>query len=67
MIYSDAFDALPPPAPDAIDQRMWRVLSGQEAASTYAQLAPADRRAIGEILRETKKDLPAYFLPTSFR
>jgi hypothetical protein len=67
MIYSDAFDALPPPARDAIYQRMWRVLSGQEAAPKYARLAAADRRAIVEILRETKTDLPAYFLPADFR
>lgn len=40
---------------------MWRVLSGQDAAPKYARLAAADRRAIVEILRDTKKDLPAYF------
>ena len=67
MVYSDAFDALPPPARDAIYRRMWRVLSGQEEAPNYARLAAADRRAIVEILRDTKKDLPAYFLPADFR
>jgi len=58
MIYSEAFDALPAPARDAIYQRMWRVLSGDIAS----RLSDGDRRAIVEILRETKKDLPQYFL-----
>jgi hypothetical protein len=62
MIYTDAFDALPPPARDAIYRRMWRVLSGQDPAPKYARALPeGDRRAIVEILRDTKKDLPAYF------
>jgi hypothetical protein len=61
MIYSDAFDALPPQARDAIYQRMWIVLSGNDTSPKYARLSAADRRAIVEILRDTKKDLPAYF------
>ena len=61
MIYSDAFDALPPPARDAVYARMWRILSGKDAAPKYARLQAADRRAIVEILRDTKKDLPACF------
>ena len=61
MIYSEAFDALPPPARDAIYRRMWRVLSGEVAGPKYARLPAADHRAIVEILRDTKKDLPAYF------
>jgi hypothetical protein len=54
MIYSPAFDALPDEARAAIYQRMWRLLS--------ERISPEDRRAIIEILRDTKKDLPAYFL-----
>jgi hypothetical protein len=37
------------------------VLSGQDKNARYAQLLPADRQAIVEILRDTKKDLPNYF------
>jgi hypothetical protein len=58
MIYSAAFDGLPAEAKDAIYQRMWRVLSGEERS----RISGEDRRAIVEILRETKKDLPQYFL-----
>jgi len=62
LIYSPAFDALPPPAKDPIYKRMWAVLSGQEQDPRYrAALSLADRRAIVEILRETKSDLPSYF------
>lgn len=61
MVYAEAFDALPPPALDAVYRRMWTVLSGEDKASRYARLTPADRRAVVEILRETKRGLPEYF------
>ena len=62
LIYSPAFDALPPPAKDAIYRRLWQVLSGDERDERYTNaLSHADRQAIIEILRDTKKDLPAYF------
>jgi hypothetical protein len=61
MIYSDAFDALPPEAREAIYKRMWRILSGEEKGEKYAKLSLSDRRAVVEILRETKKGLPEYF------
>jgi len=62
MIYSDAFDALPADARDAIYRRLWEVLSGRERSSRYAHLSDADRRAIREILLDTKPGLPSYFL-----
>ncbi|MEO8259393.1 MAG: hypothetical protein ABI868_18745 [Acidobacteriota bacterium] len=61
MIYSDAFDALPAPARDQFYRRLWQVLSGQDKDAKYATLSLADRRAVVEILRETKKGLPDYF------
>ena len=63
MIYSEPFDALPDAAREAVYQRMWEILSGQEKAPEYATLTGADRQAILEILRETKPDLPDYFFP----
>ncbi|MBI4266127.1 MAG: hypothetical protein HY657_17265 [Acidobacteria bacterium] len=65
LIYTEAFDALPAAAKEAVYARMWQVLSGQERAQRYARLTLGDRRAIVEILRETKKDLPAYFQPVT--
>jgi hypothetical protein len=61
MIYSEAFDALPAQARDAIYKRIWQILSGEEKAATYARLSSTDRQAVIEILRETKPGLPAYF------
>ena len=63
MIYSDAFDAMPPLAKSAVYRRLWRVLSGQESGRPYSDLSLADRKAIVDILRATKKDLPDYFRP----
>ena len=61
LIYSPLFDALPATAKNAIYQRMWAILSGTDHAAKYARLSRADRQAITEILRDTKKDLPEYF------
>ena len=61
MIYAKAFDSLPDAARSAIYQRMWHILSGKETAAKYRRLSAADRRAIVEILRDTKPGLPGYF------
>ncbi len=62
LIYSAAFDALPPRAKDPIYRRMWQILSGDERGDRYRSALPlVDRTAIIEILRDTKADLPAYF------
>jgi hypothetical protein len=62
LIYSAAFDALPSRAKEPIYQRLWEVLSGEERDARYqSALTRADRQAIVEILRDTKKDLPSYF------
>lgn len=62
LIYSPAFDALPPRAKNPIYRRMWQVLSGEEQNERYrSALSLQDRQAIVEILRATKPDLPAYF------
>ena len=56
LIYSDAFDALLPPVKDAIYQRILEVLSGKERAEAFNHLSATDRKAILEILRDTKPD-----------
>ena len=61
LIYSAAFDALPSPARQAIYRRMWAILSGQEAGAQYRRLPAEERRAIIEILRDTKPGLPDFF------
>ena len=61
MIYSNAFEALPGEAKAAIYERLWVVLSGKERGGAYGKLSAQDRRAVIEILRQTKTDLPRYF------
>jgi hypothetical protein len=53
MIYAPAFDALPAEAKEMIYARMLEVLS--------SRFSSADRQAVIEILRATKKDLPREF------
>lgn len=66
LVYSPVFDALPPSIKTMIYERMWQVLSGADNDSRYRRaLTLADRRAIVEILRETKPGLPAYFGPVT--
>ncbi len=61
MLYTQAFDSLPEQARSAIYERMWQILSGAEKGTRYARLSRADRRAIVEILHDTKAGLPGYF------
>jgi hypothetical protein len=61
LIYTEAFDALPADARALVYERLWEILSGRETDKVYWRLSVADRRAIVEILRETKKGLPEYF------
>src|SRR5580765_361464 len=66
LIYSPAFDALPPLVKSPIYRRLWNVLSGQESDARYASaLSRADRQAVVEILIGTRRDLPAYFQPVT--
>ena len=67
MIYTPAFDALPGPVSEAVHARLWEVLSGTDHDPAYSSLSSADRRAIVEILLETKDRLPDYFRPSEVR
>ncbi|MEO8368761.1 MAG: hypothetical protein ABI806_06150 [Candidatus Solibacter sp.] len=61
LIYSEAFDGLPIMVRDRIYRRLWEVLSGADQTPAYARLTAADRKAIYEILLDTKRDLPEYW------
>jgi len=58
LIYSEAFDALPEPAKGHVYHRLLEVLSGSDQSPDFDALSAADRRAILEILLETKPGLP---------
>jgi hypothetical protein len=61
MIYSTAFDSLPDLVRQHVYQRIYEVLSGKDDSPTYARLSADDRRAVLEILRDTKPHLPAHW------
>ncbi len=58
LIYSDAFDALQPKLKELIYQRLFDVLTGKNTSEDFKNLSPETRRALLEILADTKKDLP---------
>jgi hypothetical protein len=58
LIYSDAFDAIPSPAKEYIYRRLFEVLSGGDQSVEFSRLSKDDRRAILEILVETKPGVP---------
>ena len=58
LIYTAAFESLPSPARNAVYLRMWAVLAGQDRRPEYSHLSVSDRRAIVDIIRDTKRDLP---------
>ena len=63
LIYSKAFDALPAQVKDHVYRRLWEVLTEKDQSPAYARRTPAERKAILEILRETKPGLPDYWKP----
>ena len=60
VIYSPSFDGLPVIARDAIYERLWQALSGS-VRPRHRHLSVDERRAIVEILNDTKRDLPSTF------
>lgn len=61
LIYSEAFDGLPPLALDQVYRQLWLALTGQTKDRELAGIPAEERRAVLEILRATKRNLPAYF------
>jgi hypothetical protein len=58
LVYSEAFDGLPGDIKAATYNRMIDILSGHDRHARYARLSADDRRAVLEILRDTKPDFP---------
>lgn len=61
LIYSKSFDALPAEMRRYVWKQLWDVLSGRDDSRKFAHLSPEDRRAIREILRDTRPGLPEYW------
>jgi len=58
LVYSKLFDGLPAEAKARIYSRLLEILTGKDQTKEFAHLSKEDRRAVLEILRETKADLP---------
>jgi hypothetical protein len=56
LIYSEGFDALPAVVTDRVYLRLREVLTGKDTSPEYAHLSDEDRKAILEILTDTKPD-----------
>lgn len=56
LIYSPAFDSLPAPAKEYVYRRLREVLTDKDQSKEFAHLSSDDRKAILEILTETKLD-----------
>ncbi len=61
LIYSAAFDQLPPAIHDHLLRRLWEILTGKETPPDFANIPAEQRQAILEILRATKPGLPEYW------
>lgn len=57
LIYSPAFDAMPAPVKEFVCKRMGEVLLGKDTSAAFAHLSPDDRKAIVEVLHETRPGL----------
>lgn len=58
LVYSKLFDGLPIEAKTRIYSRLLEILTEKDQTKEFAHLTKEDRRAVMEILRETKGDLP---------
>jgi hypothetical protein len=59
VVYSEGFDALPREARALIFRRLTEILSGADQSPPFAHLSSSERRAILEILTDTKPDFAA--------
>lgn len=73
LIYSEAFDGLPAEVRTRLYERLWRVVQGTEPAEAdgdeaekkWPSYSPEERAAIVQIVRATKKNLPAVWTSDS--
>lgn len=61
LIYSASLDSLPTEMNEYVWRRLWSILGEGKDEKGFQHLTKEDRRAIVEILRETRKGLPEYW------
>jgi hypothetical protein len=54
LVYSKSFDGMPDVLKDYVYRRFRQILSGEETSTDFAHISEADRKAIFEILKDTK-------------
>lgn len=60
LIYSEAFHALPTEAKTYLYHRLHDILTANNSSKDFAHLSPSDRKAVLEILIDTKPDFAAF-------
>jgi hypothetical protein len=61
LIYSEAFDKLSREIKLHLYGRLWKILNGEDADPAFKKIPAETRRAILDILIETKPDIPRYW------
>jgi hypothetical protein len=61
MIYSEMFDGMEPAGRERVYRYLYEVLTGGNTDPKFARISAEDRRAVLEIVRDTKSDLPEYW------
>ena len=61
LIYSDAFGGLPEQVKQHVYDRLREILTNKDTNEDFSHLSGVDRKAISEILQETKPDLAEYW------
>jgi hypothetical protein len=56
LIYSKSFAAVPQAAREYVYRRLWEILNGKDTSAEFAHLSAEDRKAILEILLDTKSE-----------
>jgi hypothetical protein len=60
LIYGAQFDGLPREMKNYVWRRLDEILNGRDVSQTYANMPTEDRRAVLEILRQTKPEFEAW-------
>jgi len=61
MIYAEAFDGMPDWARERVYRRLYDVLTGKDSSERFKRISTADRSAVLEIVRDTKRRLLDYW------
>jgi len=59
LVYSEQFDALQAPARQQFFRRVREILTGADTSKDFSHLSEGDRKAILEILNDTKPEFAA--------